>query len=108
MAHQESRSPQHDPSRLYADVIVPRHIAKSFTYLVPAPLAPTIAVGQRVLIPFGRTTLEGAVIALSRSIPAGVHAAHLKEIRSVADAASDLSPALFDLSRRVADEYLAP
>ncbi|MBI3355633.1 MAG: hypothetical protein HY038_02450 [Nitrospirae bacterium] len=43
--------------RLYADVIVPRHIAKAFTYLVPAALAQALEVGHRVLVPFGRGML---------------------------------------------------
>ena len=57
--------PPHRMDTLYADVIVPRHIAKAFTYLVPSALAQTIAIGRCVLVPFGRTVLEGVVISLS-------------------------------------------
>ena len=46
---------------LYADVIVPRHISKAFTYLVPAALQQTLAIGRQVLVPFGRTVLQGVV-----------------------------------------------
>lgn len=99
---------QPEPHRLYADVIVPRHLAKAFTYLVPSALAPTITIGQRVLIPFGHMTLEGAVVALSPRVPPGMDAARLKEIRSLAEGTPEISPALFELSRKVADEYLAP
>ena len=53
---------------LYADVIVPRHIAKAFTYLVPPTLAQTLAIGHRVLVPFGRMVLEGVVISLSNHL----------------------------------------
>ncbi|MBM4126936.1 MAG: primosomal protein N' [Nitrospira sp.] len=99
---------RHEP--LYADVIVPRHIAKAFTYLVPAALTQTLTIGRQVLVPFGRTMLDGVVIALSNRPPSGIRAASLKEIRSLADGSErvGLPPVLFDLSRRVAEHYVAP
>ncbi len=95
---------------LYADVIVPRHIAKAFTYLVPAALTQSLEVGHRVLVPFGRATLEGAVIALRDHPPAGVKPVYLKEIHSLAKGPGDagLSSTLFELSRRIAENYVAP
>ncbi|MBH0187769.1 MAG: hypothetical protein HP493_02625 [Nitrospira sp.] len=95
---------------LYADVIVPRHIAKAFTYVVPPALAQTLAIGQRVLVPFGPSILEGAVISLSDQPPMGIQAAYLKEIRSLASGTDDpdLSPARLDLSRAIAEYYVAP
>lgn len=99
---------RHEP--LYADVIVPRHIAKAFTYLVPAALTQTLAIGRQVLVPFGRTMLEGVVIALSNRLPSGIRAASLKEIRSLADGSGsvELPAVLFELSRQVAEHYVAP
>lgn len=95
---------------LYADVIVPRHIAKAFTYLVPSTLVQTIAIGHRVLVPFGRTVLEGIVISLSNRLAPEIKSASLREIRSLAHdkQASPLLPALFELSRKVAEYYVAP
>lgn len=99
-----------EASPLYADVLVPRHISKSFTYLVPAALRSTIGIGQRVLVPFGRAMLEAAVVSLSQERPAGVNPAHLKEIRSLVDGANEgKKPSiLFELSRRVSEHYIAP
>ena len=57
---------------VFAEVIVPRHLAKTFTYLVPPSLVSGIGVGQRVVVPFGRTTLDGAVVGLTRELPQGV------------------------------------
>ncbi|TKS60206.1 MAG: primosomal protein N' [Nitrospira sp.] len=96
--------------RLYADVIVPRHIAKAFTYLVPAELVQTLEIGHRVLVPFGQTMLEGAVISLSDHPPMGMKTAYLKEIHSLANGAGDaeLSSTLFELSRKIAEQYVAP
>ncbi len=110
MVHHEQPVPhiRHEP--LYADVIVPRHIAKAFTYLVPVALTQTLAIGRQVLVPFGRTILEGVVISLSNRLPSGIRAAALKEIRSVADGSGNvqLPPVLFELSRRIAEHYVAP
>ncbi|MEK7304928.1 MAG: primosomal protein N' [Nitrospirota bacterium] len=95
---------------MFADVIVPRHLAKTFTYLVPPLLVSRVGVGQRVVVPFGRTTLEGAVIGLTRDLPSGVNVSQLKAIASVSDGdgLSGFPPGMFELSRQVAEEYIAP
>jgi primosomal protein N' (replication factor Y) (superfamily II helicase) len=94
----------------YADVIVPRHIAKAFTYLVPPALTQTIRVGSRVLVPFGRTMLEGVVISLNDHLSPEIQSASLREIRSLAHdgQAATLPPALFELSRKISEYYAAP
>ncbi|MDH5739645.1 MAG: primosomal protein N', partial [Nitrospira sp.] len=95
---------------LYADVIVPRHISKSFTYLVPPTLSQEIDVGSRVLVPFGRVTLEGAVVSLANALPAEIQAASLKAISSLVqdDQGPLLSPKLLELSHKIANYYVAP
>lgn len=95
---------------LYADVIVPRHLEGPFTYLVPSRLRPTLRVGQRVVVPFGRSMLQGAVVSLTTSPPQGFEAARLKEISSLLsdDASTDLPFALFSFSKWVAEQYVAP
>lgn len=93
----------------YAEVIVPRHIAKSFTYRIPSTMTEYIGVGQRVLVPFGRVELEGVVISLSHQLPLGIQAASIKDIRSVVTNPEDQLPsALFELSQKIADYYVAP
>jgi primosomal protein N' (replication factor Y) len=110
MIHHEQPVPLVRHELLYADVIVPRHIAKAFTYLVPAALTQTLAIGRQVLVPFGRTMLEGVVISLSNRLPSGIRAAALKEIRSLVNGSGNvqLPPVLFNLSRTVAEHYVAP
>jgi primosomal protein N' (replication factor Y) (superfamily II helicase) len=95
---------------LYADVIVPRHITKAFTYLVPPTLVQTLTIGRRVLVPFGRTVLEGVVISLNNHLATEITSASLREIRSLTrdGHASTLPPALFELSRKIAEYYVAP
>lgn len=94
----------------FADVIVPRHLAKTFTYLVPPALVSRIRVGQRVVVPFGRTMLDGAVVALTRELPHGVSLFQLKAIDSLAEGngLSGFPPGMFELSKKVAEEYIAP
>lgn len=102
------------PAPAFADVLVPRHLRRAFTYRIPAPLRQHLAVGSRVLVPFGPSTIQGVVIALavapppSFSKPAAV--GRLKEIIALADdaGASVAPPDLLELTRLVADQYLAP
>lgn len=105
-----SSSNVHDRNELFADVIVPRHIAKAFTYLVPSFLVNRVAVGQCVTVPFGRTMLQGAVVGLTRALPSGLSVSRLKPIASLVEGnhLSGIAPEMFVLSKRVADEYLAP
>lgn len=102
--------PRTEPETLFADVIVPRHLAGPFTYIVPLSLRPTLRIGHRVLVPFGRSMLQGAVVALSSVPPHGLGLARLKEIHSLLPegAATDVPPNLFQLSRQVAEQYVAP
>ena len=98
------------PEALFADVIVPRHLAGPFTYRVPLSLRPTLRVGHLVLVPFGRSMLQGAVIALFPVLPHSLDPARLKDIHSLlpAGAAADVSSNLFELSRKIAEQYVAP
>jgi primosomal protein N' (replication factor Y) len=106
----QAAPPRAEPETLFADVIVPRHLAGPFTYTVPSSLRPTLRIGHRVLVPFGRSILQGAVIALSHVLPQGLDRARLKEIRSLLPegVATDVSSNLFQLSRQVAEQYIAP
>ena len=110
MTSTQVTSPHIEVEALFADVIVPRHLAGPFTYTVPSSLRPTLRIGHRVLVPFGRSVLQGAVIALSHVLPQGLDRARLKEIRSLLPEgiATDVSSNLFQLSRQVAEQYVAP
>jgi primosomal protein N' (replication factor Y) len=110
MISRQAAPPRTEPEALFADVIVPRHLAGPFTYTVPPSLRPMLRIGHRVLVPFGRSLLQGAVIALSHVLPQGLDRARLKEIRSLLPegATTDVSSNLFQLSRQVAEQYVAP
>jgi primosomal protein N' (replication factor Y) len=100
-----------------ADVALPRHLHRVFTYLVPTHLQVLLQVGSRVQVPFGHTTLEGTVVALHRGN--GPEACspsrrstspfRLREIGAVVnDSDSETPPDLLTLSRLVSEYYLAP
>lgn len=102
----------HGPSSeaCYADVIVPRHLTGPFTYIVPAELQSSLSVGHRVLVPFGQSVLPGAVTAVMRILPRGLDRARLKEIRGLVQEghSTKVPVTLLDLSRRIAEQYIAP
>ena len=110
MISTQAAPPRADPETLFADVIVPRHLRGPFTYIVPSSLRPILRIGHLVLVPFGRSIIQGAVIALCHVFPQGVDRARLKEICSLAPEGSsvDASSKLFQLSRQVAEQYVAP
>ena len=95
---------------LFADVIVPRHFAGPFTYLIPNELRSVLRVGHLVFVPFGRSFIQGAVISLTSSRPSAVPLERLKAIRTLATAggAADISSPLLELAKTVAETYVAP
>ena len=110
MISTQAALPRTEREGLFADVIVPRHLTGPFTYTVPMSLRPTLRVGHRVFVPFGRSILQGAVVALFHVLPHGLDRARLKEIRSLLPdgTASEVPSNLFELSRQVAEQYIAP
>ncbi len=88
----------------YADIILPVPLYGTFTYSLPAGVA--VAVGMRVLVPFGRgKTYIGIVSRLHDDAPTGYE---VKAIIKVADA----QPIVNDLQLRlwwwIGDYYLSP
>lgn len=102
------------PDPAFAEVLVPRHLRQTFTYRIPAPLRQHVAVGSRVLVPFGASTIRGVVIDLTPTPPPAFSKpaamARLKDILSLAEGQDGgiASPDLLDLTRLVSERYLAP
>lgn len=119
MSDQERRantgSPDREGSPLNADVIVPRHLHRTFTYSIPASLQSQIRIGSLVRVPLGPSTVTGVVVAVSSEHPllpvkARTTPFRMRDILSVADESADarIQPDILELSRQVADYYLAP
>ncbi len=63
-----------------------------------------------MLVPFGPSILPGAVTALMHRLPRGLDRTRLKEIRGMLRGAhsTEVPVPLLELSRRIAEEYVAP
>ena len=88
----------------YVDVVIPSGPDRAFTYLVPDEFQPTVSVGCRVLVPFGRKYAVGLVI----NQPEASSRSSLKPVADVLDVTPSFSHALLSLCRWIADYYMAP
>ncbi len=88
----------------FADVVVALPVEGEFTYEVPEAFADLIAVGKRVLVPFGKRMVTGYVVGLRAE-------SDFKKPKSLADVLDDKP--LFDLKklkflRWLSSYYLVP
>ncbi len=90
-------------STTFIEVAVPLPVTGTFTYSVPDDLVDRAGVGARVLVPFGRRKVTGFVVA------AGVkpEVDGVKDIVDVLDVAPVVDPPMIELTRWIADYYLA-
>jgi len=84
------------------DIAVPVSVPKTFHYLAPEELKSSLAVGSRVLVPFGSRRVTGTVVGFPpRSVQEG--------LKTIIEVLGDpLSPDLVKLARWMADYYLHP
>ena len=88
----------------YAEVLVDqtaRELDRSFTYRVPPELAARLAIGSRVLVPFGRQRLAGYVVGFTAEPPA----VQLKSIFALLADAPLFDEEQLSLARWVAERY---
>ncbi|MBD3348237.1 MAG: primosomal protein N' [Candidatus Eisenbacteria bacterium] len=91
-------------SPLYLDVAVPLPVYGTYTYSVPGDLEVRAEVGTRVLVPFGRRKLTGFVVGHAGT----TEVEGVKDIIDVLDVGPVLDRRMLDLTKWVADYYLAP
>ena len=61
---------EHPRITLFAEVLLPLPVPGTFTYRVPYALNDAIRVGQRAVVPFGKTKiLSGLVVGISETVP---------------------------------------
>ena len=86
---------------MYADVLVElkaKRIDKTFTYLIPNYLIDKVKVGIRVLIPFGKQTLEGFVLNIEENKDIDYK---LKEIIDIVDEDPVLNEEMLELGKYI-------
>ena len=93
-------------SKVFIDVLVElksKKIDKTFTYLVPDNLLNKVSVGKRVLVPFGRQTLEGFILNITdkKDIDYDV-----KEIIDCLDLEPVLNDEMLELGRYISKKTL--
>ena len=88
----------------YVDVIVPLPLGSRYTYLLPDDMAEQVAVGCRVVVPFGRKKYYTAIVVkLHDERPQGYE---VKQVLATLDAHPILLPLQLRLWQWLADYYL--
>jgi primosomal protein N' (replication factor Y) len=90
-------------STTFIEVAVPLPVTGTFTYSVPDDLVDRAVVGTRVLVPFGRRKVTGFVVA--EGVDAEVDG--VKDVFEVLDVAPVVDPPMIELTKWIADYYLA-
>jgi primosomal protein N' (replication factor Y) len=95
---------------LYAEVAVPVHVNRTFTYRLPFALQRDARLGSRLLVPFGRKRLTGYIVALLSELDpaADLTDAEIKDAEELLDAEPLLTPEILEITRWVAEYYAAP
>ena len=86
---------------MYCDVLVElktNKIAQTFTYLIPNNLRSQVKVGIRVLVPFGKQTLEGFVLNITDNKSFDYE---LKEIISLVDLEPVINEEMLELGKYI-------
>jgi primosomal protein N' (replication factor Y) (superfamily II helicase) len=88
----------------FADIAVPIGIATSFTYLIPEELRGAISTGHRVPVVLGRRKTHGYVVRLHD----GPAPERLRPLGAPDPLEPVFGPEILELTRWIADYYLAP
>jgi primosomal protein N' (replication factor Y) len=90
----------------FVDVAVPVGVRKSFIYSVPPRFRDKIAVGMRVLVPFGRKLVTGYVIGTPNSSQGGSF--KVRAVQELLEPEPAIPPALVETALWTASYYFAP
>ncbi|MCX6134743.1 MAG: primosomal protein N' [Ignavibacteriales bacterium] len=85
------------------DIALPVPLDRTFTYMIPPELAPSVQLGRRVLVPFGRKKLSGIVVGFPEKSPLQT----IKPLIDVLDASPTFSEEMLKLTRWISEYYLA-
>lgn len=89
----------------FVDIALPVPVHHSFTYALPAELAPLARPGMRVRVPFHRRELYGIITATNTKAP---QHARCKDIHEICDEEPALSLHLLELGLWISRYYAAP
>src|SRR5215831_5984095 len=94
----------------FAQVAVPVHLRKLFTYRLPLAMRRSAQVGSRVMVQLGTKSMAGYIVALLPRLRSGTSLveSELKEVQELLDVDPPLTTQVLDLTRWVAEYYAAP
>jgi primosomal protein N' (replication factor Y) len=94
----------------FAQVALPVHLRKLFTYRLPTSMQTAAHVGSRVVVRLGNKPMTGYIVALLPKLRAGTSLveSELKEVEELLDVEASLTPNVVELTRWVAEYYAAP
>jgi primosomal protein N' (replication factor Y) len=99
-----------EPVPHYAQVAVPVHLSKTFTYRLPPPIQRAARIGSRVIVQLGKKPVTGYIVALLPRLRAGTSLieSEIKDVQELLDIDPPLTPEVLEITRWVADYYAAP
>jgi primosomal protein N' (replication factor Y) len=94
----------------FAQVAVPVHLQKLFTYKLPPLMQRSARVGARVMVQLGTKSTPAYIVALLPRLREGTSLveAELKEVQELLDVDPPLTPEVLEITRWVSDYYAAP
>ena len=94
----------------YAQVAVPVHLTKTFTYRLPISMHAVAQVGSRVMVQLGRKPTTGYIVALLPRLRTGTSLieSEIKDVQELLDVDPPLTPQVLEITRWVAEYYAAP
>src|SRR2546423_11584175 len=94
----------------YAQVALPIHLRKLFTYRLPPSMKETVRIGSRVIVRLGTKPMTGYVVALLPRLREGTSLveSELKEVEELLEIEPSLSPEVVAIARWVSEYYAAP
>jgi primosomal protein N' (replication factor Y) len=94
----------------YAQVAVPVHLRKLFTYRLPTSMRAAARIGSRVMVQLGPKPTAGYIVDLLPRLRTGTSLveSEIKDVQELLDVEPPLTPEVLELTRWVADYYSAP
>jgi primosomal protein N' (replication factor Y) (superfamily II helicase) len=93
--------------KLYAEIAVPVPLRRTFTYRIPGEVADEIAIGARVLVPFGKQLLTGYAVAFHTEPDADVSPEDIRDIAELVDTEPLIGDEILQLTQWASDYYAA-
>jgi len=93
----------------FAQVAIPVHLRKLFTYRLPPSMQHSARVGSRVMVQLGTKPVAGYIVALLPGLRIGTSLveSEIKNVQELLDIEPPITPDVLELTRWVADYYAA-